>query len=84
METVEDQTKRRKRPQHATPERALQYWVDVVGMRQTEICRAAGISPPKLNDMLHGRRPFDDQLLDWLGFERVVIYRRKRISSDEK
>jgi len=82
MDTVEDQKKRRQRPLHASPERALQYWVDVVGMKQTDICRAAGIRPPKLNDMLHGRRPFDDQLLDWLGFERVVIYRRKRSPPD--
>lgn len=78
MGTSETYKKARKRPQHDTPEAALAYWVNVVGMPQTHIARAAGIHAPKLNDMLHGRRPFDDQLLDWLGFERVVIIRRKK------
>lgn len=76
-------TDRRKRPPlPETPEAALAYWLDVIGMQQKQICREIGIAPQKLNDMMHGRRPFDDQLLDWLGFERVTIYRRKKRSSD--
>lgn len=39
----------------------------------------AGVSLQFLNDVLRGRREPSGALLEWLGFERVVTYRKKRV-----
>lgn len=38
---------------------------------------ANGISQPYFSQILSGKRPMPDKLLDALGVERVVTYRRK-------
>lgn len=63
-------------PKLETPEKTMQYVFNVLGINQREVARITGISPYKLNDMVHGRRPMDDALLQFLGWERTITYRR--------
>ena len=37
-----------------------------------------GLPASYLHDVAHGKRPASDKLLELLGLERVVTYRRKR------
>jgi hypothetical protein len=45
---------------------------------QADLARLAGVSPQHINDVLHHRRNMRDPLLNWLGYERVTIFRRLR------
>lgn len=45
---------------------------------QAEVARKIGISPQYLHDVLNERRGPGDKILDYLGLERVVTFRRKR------
>lgn len=42
---------------------------------QLTLAKAIGISPQYLNDILHGNREPCDKCLQWLGLEKVVVYR---------
>lgn len=44
---------------------------------QSEAAGFIGISPQYLSDMLAGKRAIGEKVLQWLGLERVVIYRVK-------
>lgn len=43
---------------------------------QTAIAKEAKVSAQFVNDALHGRREITGKLLHWLGYERVVTYRK--------
>lgn len=45
--------------------------------RQADFAKVAGISPQYVNDVLAGRRDPGKAILDALGIEKVVTYRRK-------
>ena len=46
---------------------------------QREAARQAGVSAPFINDVYHGRRTYTaPSLLNWLGLEKVVTYRKKK------
>jgi transcriptional regulator with XRE-family HTH domain len=45
---------------------------------QRELAGVLGISPQYLNDILSGHREPGPKLLEGLGLERIVTYRRKR------
>ena len=42
---------------------------------QLSLAAAIGVSPAYLNDVLHGRREPQGKILEYLGLERVVVYR---------
>lgn len=44
---------------------------------QKQLAAEFGVSTPYLHDVLHGRRLPADAVLDALGLERVVTYRKK-------
>lgn len=48
-------------------------------MTQRELADELGISPGFLGDIVRGRRPASDPVVDALGLERVVTYRRKKV-----
>jgi hypothetical protein len=48
---------------------------------QTALAYQLGIHPAYLNDVLNGRRDPGPAILEPLGYERVVIYRRKRVAA---
>jgi predicted XRE-type DNA-binding protein len=43
---------------------------------QAEIARAVGVQPPLISNVLAGKVNPCGKLLKWLGYERVVTYRR--------
>ena len=47
---------------------------------QTQLAARIGVSVPFLNDILHGKREPSGKVLEWLGFERHVEYRLKRVT----
>ena len=47
------------------------------GRTQKEVAAEIGVSPQYLNDALSGYRDIGPKMLDGLGLERVVTYRRK-------
>jgi transcriptional regulator with XRE-family HTH domain len=58
-----------------TPENELAARLSM--MSQSELARLSGESPQGVSDMVRGRRAISAKMLDWLGFERVVVIRRK-------
>lgn len=46
---------------------------------QAQWAREHGISPGYVNDVLNGRREPGKAILEALGLERVVSYRKKRV-----
>ena len=44
---------------------------------QRAFAQAHQFTPAYVHDVLHGRRPPADRILDALGLERVVIYQEK-------
>lgn len=42
---------------------------------QLSLARKLGISAQYLNDILHGRREPGESVLEYLGLEKIVIYR---------
>jgi hypothetical protein len=53
---------------------------EVIGSSpRAKIAREIGVSPQYLHDVLNGRRGVGDRILAYLGYERVVSYRRKRM-----
>lgn len=47
-------------------------------MSQAEIARRVGIKPPLISNVIRSKVRPCGKLLQWLGYERVIIYRRKR------
>ena len=45
--------------------------------QQEAWARANGVKPPVLSDVLNGRRDPGKSILKALGYERVVLYRKK-------
>ena len=45
---------------------------------RSELSRRMDISPQLMCDVLAGRRKIGEKMLDFLGYERVVTYVRKR------
>jgi len=45
---------------------------------QRQLAAQLGISASFMGDIVQGRRPPSDRVIDALGLERVVIYRRKK------
>lgn len=50
------------------------------GWSQIEIAKAVGISKSYLCHAVAGVKPIPDKVLDWLGFERVTVIRRRNAS----
>ena len=48
---------------------------------QVDVAKQLGISTQYLSDILHDRRQLGKKILDGMGLERVVTYRRKRRNS---
>lgn len=45
---------------------------------QSDLAAQIGISPQYLSEIINGRRPPNDKVIDFLGWEKLVIYRPKR------
>lgn len=45
---------------------------------QKAFAQRVGVSEQYLVDVMKSRRAVPKKILDWLGYERVVLYRRKR------
>lgn len=58
------------------PIRLLRETLD--GGNQAEMARKMGISPQYLNDVLNEKRGVGDKILEYLGLEKVVTYRRRK------
>jgi plasmid maintenance system antidote protein VapI len=58
-----------------TPETELAARLSM--MSQSELARLSGESPQGVSDMVNGRRTISAKMLDYLGYERVVVIRRK-------
>jgi transcriptional regulator with XRE-family HTH domain len=58
-----------------TPENELAARLSM--MSQSELARQSGESAQAVSDMVRGRRSISAKMLEWLGFERVVIIRPK-------
>jgi predicted transcriptional regulator len=61
----------------------IRLWEDIKKnpgrpMTQTELAARIGVSLPFLNEILRGTREPSGKVLDYLGLERVVIYRFRR------
>ena len=54
----------------------LRKQADTIG--RSELSRRMDISPQLMCDVLAGRRAIGSKMLDFLGYERVVTYVRKR------
>jgi transcriptional regulator with XRE-family HTH domain len=52
------------------------------GRTQRQLAQEIGVSPQFLNDILHGKRVPSGKVLDYLGFERVVLYRPREEAPD--
>lgn len=50
---------------------------ELESITQKELAARIGVSPQMVNDMLHRNRSLNQKMLDYLGIERVVIYRRR-------
>jgi len=46
-------------------------------MSQSELANRSGESKQAVSDMVNGRRTISAKMLDYLGYERVVVTRRK-------
>lgn len=55
-----------------------------VGNSQVAWAKAHGVSPAYVSDVLAGRREPGKLVLDALGLERVVTYRRKKEKANER
>jgi hypothetical protein len=44
---------------------------------RSELSRRMGVSPQLMTDVLAGRRTIGRKMLDFLGYERVVTYRKQ-------
>jgi transcriptional regulator with XRE-family HTH domain len=51
---------------------------------QQTLAKAIGVSYAFLNDVLHGRREPTGKILEYLGLERVVIYRIPKRPSERR
>ena len=49
---------------------------------QVDVAKQLGISPQYLSDVLNNRRQPGTAVLDGLGLERVLTYRRKRLKRE--
>ena len=49
---------------------------------QVDVAKQLGISPQYLSDVLNNRRQPGKAVLDGLGVERVLTYRRKRLKRE--
>lgn len=58
------------------PIRMLRESLD--GRSQAEMAKKIGISPQYLHDVLNERRGPGEKILDFLGLEKVVLYRRRQ------
>jgi transcriptional regulator with XRE-family HTH domain len=58
-----------------TPERELAARLSM--MSQSELANRSGESKQAVSDMVNGRRTISAKMLDYLGYERVVVIRRK-------
>ncbi len=47
---------------------------------QTALARAAGVAGSYCSEVLNGRRPPNEQLLELIGFERHVVYSPKEVT----
>lgn len=63
-----------------SPENTLRYLIDVLKIEKNDISKITGLSYFKLTEILAGRRPMEDELLTFLGWERVVTYRRIQVA----
>lgn len=45
---------------------------------QASVARKIGISPQYLGQVIAGDRPLSEKILAFLGYERVVTYRRRK------
>ena len=43
----------------------------------TEIARQVGVSVVYISEILRGKRPMSDRVAEHLGYERLVIYRKR-------
>lgn len=50
------------------------------GWSQREIATKCEVSTSMVCHALAGRKPIPDKVLDWLGFERVTVIRRRNAS----
>lgn len=55
----------------------LQSLMKHAALTQKDIARKAGLSTAFVNDVLNARREPSGKLLDWMGLERIVLYRVK-------
>lgn len=58
-----------------TPETELAARLSM--MSQSELANRSGESKQAVSDMVNGRRTISAKMLDYLGYERVVVIRRK-------
>ena len=58
-----------------TPETELAARLSM--MSQSELANRSGESKQAVSDMVNGRRTISAKMLDYLGFERVTIVRKK-------
>ena len=58
-----------------TPETELASRLSM--MSQSELANRSGESKQAVSDMVNGRRTISAKMLDYLGYERVVVIRRK-------
>jgi hypothetical protein len=54
------------------PFEALERFIAEHGSR-AEACKALGIKPAYLSDLLNGRRGFSENILNALGLKRIVV-----------
>lgn len=59
-----------------TPLKALRRFIAECGEKQTAAARL-GIPPSTISQILSGERVFPRKVLDALGFERVIVERRR-------
>lgn len=67
-----------KRDEAGLPEIRGKLKLLTKSISQAEIARRVGIKPPLISNVLRGKARPSGKLLRWLGFERVIVYRRVR------
>ena len=68
----------KNREEVGLPEIRSKLFLLTKSMSQAEIARRVGIKPPLISNVLRKKARPSGKLLRWLGFERVIVYRRVR------
>jgi transcriptional regulator with XRE-family HTH domain len=65
-------------PQKYDPVKMLRQCIARDGGTQADLAKDIGISPQFLSEILNGVRKASDVVLDFLGLEKIIVYRPKR------